>query len=46
MEDKFQRNHDWKKMTNRAILDSICQECDLVWTITEPDTIRISKKPE
>lgn len=46
VEQKFQKNHDWRNMTNQEILDAVCQEYDLVWTITEPDTIRITKRAE
>lgn len=44
LEDKFQRDHIWKNKTNREILDELCQEYNLIWTITEPNTIRINKK--
>jgi hypothetical protein len=46
VEDKWRKDHEWKNMSNREFLDSMCREYDLLWTITEPDTIRIAKKPE
>jgi hypothetical protein len=46
VEETFQKDHDWRNMTNRETLDALCQEYDLVWTIPEPDTIRITKRTE
>jgi len=46
LEEKFQRDRTWENKTNREILDELCQENDLVWTITEPNTIRINKRSE
>ena len=43
-EGKIQKNHVWEDKTYREILDEYCQDNDLVWRITEPDTIRIEKK--
>jgi hypothetical protein len=44
LEAKFQRDHIWKNKTSREILDELCQEYNLIWTITEPNTIRIDKR--
>jgi len=41
----FPRDHAWENPTSRGILEEVCQECDLVWTMASPNTIRISKKP-
>jgi len=43
-EGKVQKDHVWKDKTYREILDEYCQDNDLVWVITKPNTIRISKK--
>ena len=43
-EGKIQKDHVWKDKTYREILDEYCQDNDLVWVITKPNTIRISKK--
>jgi len=40
----FPRDHAWENPTSRGILEEVCQECDLVWTIASPNTIRISKR--
>ncbi len=45
IDEPFQRDHTWKNKTNREILDELCKEYNLTWTITEPDTIQITKKP-
>lgn len=42
----FGKDHAWRSATNRSILDELCQEYDLTWTATEPNTIRVSKKPQ
>ena len=44
LEEKFQRDHIWENKTNQEILDDLCNEYNLTWTITEPNTIRVSKK--
>jgi hypothetical protein len=46
LEGKFQRDHIWENKTNQEILDDLCKEYNLIWTTPEPNTIRISKKPE
>ena len=46
LEDTFQNDRTWANTTNQKILESACQENHLVWTITEPNTIRITKKPK
>jgi len=43
---KFQKDHKWENTTCREILDDLCLQNHLVWTITEPDTIRITQKPQ
>ena len=43
-EGKVQKDHVWKNKTNRTVLDEYCQDNDLVWKITGPNTIRIEKK--
>ena len=43
-EGKIQKDHEWRDKTYREILDEYCQDNELVWKITEPDTIRIEKK--
>ncbi len=40
----FGGNHAWENTTGRQILDSLCQACNLTWTIEEPNTIRITAK--
>jgi hypothetical protein len=40
----FPKDHVWVSPTNRGILDELCRECDLVWTIASSNTIRISRK--
>ena len=40
----IQKDHVWKGKTYREILDEYCQDNDLVWKITGPNTIRIEKK--
>ena len=46
VEGTFEEDHDWTNTTYREILDDLCRRNNLVWTITEPDTIRISEKPQ
>lgn len=46
VEGEFQQDHTWENKTHREILDDVCQENDLVWTITAGDTIAIRKKPQ
>lgn len=41
---KIQKDNVWKDKTYREILDELCEDNDLVWVITKPNTIRISKK--
>ena len=43
-EGKIQKDHEWKDKTYGEILDGYCQDNDLVWKITGPNTIRIEKK--
>ena len=43
-EGKIQKDHVWKDKTYREVLDEYCQDNDLVWKITGPNTIRIEKK--
>jgi len=43
-EGKIQKDHVWKNKTYRTVLDEYCQDNDLVWKITGPNTIRIDKK--
>ncbi len=38
---KIQKDHMWRGKTYREILDEYCQDNDLVWKITGPNTIRI-----
>jgi hypothetical protein len=45
-EGTFRKDHDWRNMTNREILDAMCREYNLVWTIAKPDTIRIARETE
>jgi len=40
----FPKDHVWASPTNRGILDELCREYDLVWTIVSSNTIRISRK--
>jgi hypothetical protein len=42
----FPTDHVWTSSSNRGILDELCQEYDLAWTIASPNTIRISRKTE
>ncbi|UCD53336.1 MAG: hypothetical protein JSW27_11940 [Phycisphaerales bacterium] len=42
----FPKDHVWASSSNRGILDELCREYDLVWTIASPDTIRISGKAQ
>jgi hypothetical protein len=46
LEDTFQADQAWQDTNSREILNSLCQANNLVWTITEPNTIRITKKRE
>jgi hypothetical protein len=46
LEEKFQRDHIWENKTNQEVLDDLCNEYNLAWTTPEPNTIRISKKPD
>jgi hypothetical protein len=41
---KIQKDNVWKDKTYREILDELCEDNGLVWVITKPNTIRISKK--
>ena len=41
---EVQKDHVWENKTNRTVLDEYCQDNDLVWKITGPNTIRIEKK--
>jgi hypothetical protein len=40
----FPTDHVWSSSSNRGILDELCAEFDLEWTVTSPNTIRISEK--
>jgi hypothetical protein len=46
VDGQFAKDHTWESATNRGILDEVCRECDLAWTIVEPNTIRITRKTE
>ena len=46
LEEQFQKDHIWENKTHREVLDDLCRENGLVWTITGPNTIHISKKAE
>ena len=46
LEEKFEKDHVWENKTHREVLDDLCREYGLVWTITGPNTIQISKKAE
>jgi hypothetical protein len=46
VEGTFEEDHNWENTTYREILDDVCRRNNLVWTITEPDVVRITKKSE
>ncbi len=46
LEENFQKDHTMKGKTGREFLDDVCQENNLVWTITKLNTIRITKRPK
>lgn len=46
VDQTLEQDTTWTTRSNRQFLDDFCQAHDLLWTITGPDTIRISKKPQ
>jgi len=44
-EGKTQKDRVWKNKTRREILDEYCQDNELVWKITGPNTIQIRRDP-
>ena len=46
VEGAFGQDHAWTSSTNRGILDELAREYDLAWTVTEPNTIRITSESE
>lgn len=44
LDTKFKRDHIWENKSNREILNELCREYNLTWTITGSDTIKITKK--
>ena len=43
-EGKVQKDHVWENKTYRTVLDEYCQDNDLIWKITGPNTIRIENR--
>ena len=46
VDEEFKRDHIWENKSNREILDDLCKEYNLTWTITNSDTIKIAKQQE